>query len=193
MNTQINFTCKSCWSRLCNIVKISFYLTNDHIKTIIHAYVTSKLDNFNSLLSGSSQCLLDKLHHVQNAAARLITKSKKFDHITPLLIQLHWMPVKFRIEYKILPLVFKILKKWQPIYIADLLSIYKPSRSLRSSNDPLVLCVPKTRLVTYGDHSFSAIAPVLWNELPLSVRSSSSLNIFKSTLKTYLFKKVFNL
>ena len=125
---------------------------------------------------------------MQNTAARVVTVTKKFDHITPVLIQLHWLPVHFRILFKVLLLVYKALNGMAPLYITELLSHRTCSRSLRST----ALAVPKSRLKTYGDRAFSVAAPKLWNELPLDLRSLDTINLFKKHLKTDLFKKAYN-
>ena len=100
--------------------------------------------------------------------------------------QLHWLPVKYRIVFKISVITYKALSGFAPVYIVDLLERYTPARSLRSSNQ-LLLKVPSTNTVTYGDRAFSVAAPKLWNSVPYEIRSSESLNKFKSKLKTYLF------
>ena len=130
---------------------------------------------------------------VQNAAARVIFQIAKFDHITPALINLHWLPVTLRVQFKLLVFVYKSLHNQSPSYITDLLSV-KPAANyaLRSSGKSLLL-VPKVNCSTLGVRAFAPAAPVLWNSLPLTIRSSSSLAIFKKQLKTFLFKKAFNL
>ena len=135
---------------------------------------------------------ISKLQPVQNAAARVITCYRKHCHITPILIQLHWLPVADRIKFKILLIVYKSLHNLAPSYIADLISHYKPSRNLRSSSSNQVNC-GNYRLKSYGHRSFSVCGPELWNALPFSIRSESSLSSFKSSLKTYLFKSAFDL
>ena len=118
-------------------------------ETLVHAFISSKLDNCNSLLFGLPKKLLDKLQYVQNAAARIITESKKHDHITPILINLHWLPIEFRIKYKIILLTFKALHGLSPIYIQELISVYKPNRNLHSSSQ--VLLLPQSyNLKSYG-------------------------------------------
>jgi len=117
--------------------------------TLIHAFVTSKLENCNSILYGLPKYAIKKLQSVQNAAARLITLSKKHDHITPLLINLHWLPIEERIKYKIFLVVFKCLHGVTPSYIDDLITIYKPVRNLRSSSE-LLLTSKSYKLKSYG-------------------------------------------
>ena len=88
MDVQVQHVCSSAWHRLYNIGKIRHYLTVDQTKMVVHAYVTSKLD-YSTLLYDISKCLSNRLQLVQNAAAKLITRKKKFDHVTPLLEELH--------------------------------------------------------------------------------------------------------
>ncbi len=157
---------------------------------MIHAFITSKFDYCNSLYTGISQTALSRLQLVQNAAARLLTRSQKRDHITPVLQSLHWLPVRYRVDFKILLIVYKSLNGMAPSYISDLLIEHNVTRSLRSSNQRL-LFIPKTRRKCRGDHAFATTAPRLWNDLPLFIRMASSVAIFKSKLKTYLFDKAF--
>ena len=161
-------------------------------KVLVHAFVNSKLDYCNSLAYGLPKYLLQKLQYVQNAAARLITGIRKHDHITPILMDLHWLPVNQRIQFKILLLTFKSLNGLAPVYIDEMIQRYVPNRKLRSSS-AFLLKQNKWNLKSYGFRTFTVAAPFLWNSLPLEVKSSPSLNIFKSKLKTHLFKCAFNL
>ena len=126
----------------------------------------------------------------QNCAARLILCGRKHDHVTPLLRELHWLPVEQRIIFKILFFTFKALNNLFPGYISDLLETYKPTRSLRSSSRNL-LVIPRSRLKSYGDRGSSVSAPKLWNDIPETIKCSVDLNAFKRNLKTYLFKRYF--
>ena len=139
-----------------------------------------------------SDHLLTKLQIVQNAAARLITKTKKHDHITTVLIDLHRLPIKQRIEYKLLLLMFRSLHGLAATYITDLLIRYEPTRALRSA-DAHLLEVPRCRLRMQGEKAFSSAAPRLWNNLPLAMRATDSPSSFKKQLKTFLFKRAFSL
>ena len=120
---------------------------------------------------------------MQNAAARLITRSGKCDHITPILFDLYWLPVSERIKFQNLLLTFKTLHQ-------DLITGYLPSRSLRSSST-LSLNPVSFNLKTYGSRAFSVSAPELWNKLPDDIRSCENLSLFKHKLKTYLFKNFY--
>jgi hypothetical protein len=102
MNNHVNNIVKSFFYHLRNIAKIGNFLSYDTAKLLIHAFVSSKLDNCNSLLYGLPKHILRKLQYVQNASARVIAGLRKHDHIKPTLIELHWLPVDRRIEFKIL-------------------------------------------------------------------------------------------
>jgi hypothetical protein len=157
----------------------------------MHALVTSRLDNGNVLLNGITEQLTRKLQLVQNSAARVLTKTRKYDHITPILKELHWLPVRERINYKIALLTWKGLNTMAPPYITDLLIPYTPTRNLRSSDQHL-LTVPRTT-TSFGDRAFSSIAPKLWNSLPSELRQCRSIELFKKDLKTYLFNITYNM
>ena len=109
--------------------------------------------------------------------------------ITAVLRRLHWLPVKWRINYKIVVLVFRALHGLAPAYLSTLITPYEPRRALRST-DSALLCVPRHKLERYGRRSFSCAGPVLWNSLPEDMRLADSLNSFKSHLKTHYFKLV---
>ena len=174
---------------LYNIGKVREYLTEDQAKTIVHAYVTSKLDGNNGLLAGSPSTLLSQVERVQKAAAKLIVGAKKFDHVPDILEKLHWLPVKDRILFKTLLLTYKALNNKGPAYLKDLFTFYRLPIATRSTSDPLRLDVPWTNLKTYGDRAFSVFAANEWNDIPLKIRQAKSVDSFKTGLKTHLFKK----
>ena len=190
MDTQVNNMCKRAWLHLYNIGKIRSYLTLDQAKTLVHAYVTSKLDANNSLLAGITVEHKRQLERVQNAAAKVVTKRKKFDSVTPLLYDLHWLPIKDRIKFKILLLTYKSLNEKGPVYLKELFMIKSSPHQTRLSN-ALTLDYPLTKLASYGDRAFSIAAAKKWNKLPQTIRASTSVNSFKNQLKTYLFKERF--
>ena len=153
--------------------------------------MTTRLDYCNALYVGVSASSIARLQMVQNAAARLLTGTRKYEHITPVLASLHWLPVQFRIHFKILLFVFKSLHGLAPPYLAELLQSHTPSRCLRSA-DQLLLKVPKTKRKLRGDRAFAVAAPKLWNGLPQNIKQASSLPVFKSLLKTHLFSLAFD-
>ena len=93
-------------------------------------------------LSGCANASLKPLQLVQNAAARILTRTKCFEHITPVLASLHWLPIQFRIDFKVLVITFKALNGLAPPYVKDLLHPYIPARTLRSQNAGLLI-VPR--------------------------------------------------
>ncbi len=110
--------------------KIKYFLTPKTLEMAVHAFVTSCLDYWNSLYCGISKCQIAHLQLVQNAAARLLLKCHKHEHITPVLKSLHWLPVCQRIDFKILLFVYKSLHNLAPVYLSELFHLYTPSRSL---------------------------------------------------------------
>ena len=184
---HVQNVCRICYYEIRRIASIRHILSEEATKTLLCAFVLSRLDYCNSLLAGTPIFLINKLQKVQNNAARLIFKSSRSAHVTPLLKSLHWLPIEKRIQYKIALLCFKYFNNLAPSYISDLLHVYTPSRQLRSATDTRIFRIPSCRTKTYGNRSFSYQAPVIWNQLPYSVRHSSSLALFKSSLKTHLF------
>jgi hypothetical protein len=148
MHTHVNSVCKAAFYHLRNIARIRKFLSVKTTVTLIHAFVSTKIDHCNSLLYGLPKNRLNKLQSVQNAAARLITLSRKYDHITPILIDLHWLPVAERIKFKILILTFKALHDLAPVYIVNLITRYVPQRTLRSSSE-LLLTRVTFKLLSY--------------------------------------------
>ena len=166
------------------------FLSVECTEILVHAFVSSRLDYCNSLLHGSPKYILQKLQRAQNAAARLIKLSRKYDHITPHLMDLHWLPIEYRIQFKILLLIYKALNGLSPSYLSNLLQRYAPVRNLRSSS-AFLLQLKRFCLASYGSRAFSVSAPQLWNRLPLNIKLSSSTDKFKCALKTHLFKLAF--
>ena len=138
MIPRVDSICKTAFFHLHNIAKIRRFLTPNTTKTIVHVFVTSKVDYCNSLLYGLPRFLLQKLQQLLNCAARLVCHSRKFDHITPIMIELHWLPIEQRVHFKILLITVKTLNQLAPMYISNILSHYCPSRVLRSSNKNLL-------------------------------------------------------
>ena len=136
--------------------------------------------------------LTSRLQSIQNAAAKLIYGIKRYNHVQAPLQKLHWLPVEFRIKFKILLLCYKCMYDNGPVYLKELLIPYVPSRSLRSSSSHQ-LTIPKTAMKRYGDRAFSVAGPVLWNAIPASVKDCQSVASFKRNLKTHFFKIAYDL
>ncbi len=185
-DSHVSSICKTAFFHLKNISKLRPMLSMSNAEILIHAFMTSRLDYCNALLGGCSARLINKLQMVQNAAARVLTRTRKYDHISPVLSTLHWLPTKHRIDFKILLITYKALNGLAPQYLSELLSHYSPSRPLRSQNSGHLI-IPRISKSTAGGRSFSYLAPKLWNNLPNTVREADTLCQFKSRLKTHLF------
>ena len=161
---------------------------------MVHALVINRIDYCNSLLYGIPQTPLVKLKRVQNAAAHLICKVSRFDHITPVLFSLHWLPVNYRITFKVLLVTYKAIHGIAHVYIQDLIKIREKSVYSLRSNSEILLENPRTMTKpTLGNRAFTAVAPKLWNSLPSDIRNTQSVDTFKRALKTYLFKTAFGI
>ncbi|TKS71945.1 hypothetical protein D9C73_006018 [Collichthys lucidus] len=190
-NVHIKQISRTAFFHLRNIAKIRRTVSQADAEKLVHAFVTSRLDYCNSLLSGCSNKSLRTLQLIQNAAARVLTGTKIRDHISPILASLHWLPVKSRIEFKIILLTYKALHGQAPSYLKELIVPYYPSRTLRSQ-DAGFLVVPIVSKSRLGARAFSYQAPLLWNKLPIWVREADTVNTFKSRLKTFLFDKAYS-
>jgi hypothetical protein len=144
MEKQCNAIARSCYFHIRNIGCMRPFISEDACNMLVNALVTSRLDYGNALLYGIAKNLTDKLQRVHNTAARLITRTKKMDHITPVPIRLHWLPVEYRSQYKHILYIFKALHGLAPVYLTELVKPYVPSRSLRSQSASL-LQVPTIR------------------------------------------------
>ena len=193
MGDHITKTSSAAFYYLYNIRRIRKYLTKEGTETLIHAFISSHLDYCNSLLQGLPSYQIQKLQRVQNSAARLVFEESKFCHITPLSRALHWLPIAYRIVFKISLLTFNVIHKLPPTYISEPVSLKDTGDRyyLRSNNANLLNIPPCKSLSTLGDQSFYVAAPKLWNDLPLFIRNISLVNAFKKALKTHLFQKAF--
>ena len=193
MESQVNHLCKCLHLELRKIQQLSPILDTNSIKQLVVSYMFSKFDYCNILLSHIPQELMDKLQKIQNHAARLITKTPARAHITPSLIKLHWLPIKTRVDFKTAVLCYKYFHGIAPPYFSKMLDCYVPSRNLRSRSR-MHLSIKKPKYVRVGGRAFSFYAPTLWNSLPsFELKSLSTITSFKAQLKTYLFKKAYNL
>ena len=155
-------------------------------KAMVHTMITSHIDYCNVLLYGLPQSALLYLTKIRKMAARSISQRAKYDHISPVLKDLHWLPIAQRIEYKVLVMTFKALIGLSPQYIEDLLVKRPPKRTRADNNNDLV--IPAIKRSTFGGRSFRYSGPKLWNSLPKELKTCTDLNYFKKNLKTYLFK-----
>ena len=191
LESHITETCRSAFYHLSNISKIRQFLTDEACERLIHAFVTSKLDINNSLYYGIKDYLMNNLQHVMNTAARILTRTPRFTHITPTLQDLHWLPVKSRVEFKINVMTFKALHSEAPQYVTEMIEQKVPLYRSSRSDGQNILKQPKSRTKSYGDRSFYCCSPHLWNNLPTDIRLCNNLSTFKRMLKTHLFEKAY--
>jgi len=193
MTTHVSKTVSCCFAVLRQIRSIRRSVTQQVVQSLVASLVLTRLDYGNATLAGLPTTQLDRLQSVMNAAARLVCSARKFEHITPLLRDLHWLRVPQRIEFKLAVLAFRCLHGTAPPYlscelrrVADIAA----RRRLRSSSTS-DLDVPPSRLVTIGDRAFGVAASRVWNALPPNVTAAPSLPVFKRRLKTMLFSRSF--
>ena len=185
MKKHVDKLCHSSFLHIRNLRRVRSSLDLNSAKLLANAIVTSRLDYCNSLLYGIGMGLTKRLQCVQNTLARVVVPSvKRRDHISPILKQLHWLPVRQRIDFKLALLTFKVLQNKQPSYLAEML-VPPTASHLRSSSRGL-LSIPSCKM-EMARRAFSFSGPKVWNSLPQSIRDCGNLESFKKKLKTYLF------
>ncbi len=132
-SSHVKAVTKSAYHHLKNIARIISFVSSQDLEKLVHAFITSRVDYCNGLLTGlPKKTIRQQLQLIQNAAARILSRTRKSEHITPVLRSLHWLPVTFRIDFKVLLLIYKSLNGLRPKYIANMLTEYKPNRLLRA-------------------------------------------------------------
>ena len=176
-------------SRHQSLMLIQSSLPRDVAQSVACAIIGSRLDYCNSLYYGMSNTNFQRLQRVQNAAARIVCQApRRQHHSADLLKDLHWLPVRSRVDYKIAVLCYKAVKLEQPSYLSSQLSPYRQSRVLRSSASDLLST--QSTSTNSASRRFSCCAPTVWNSLPPFVRTADSNTIsFRSQLKTYVFAR----
>jgi len=171
MSAHVTALCRSGFFQLRQLRPFVRSLTTEAAKTLVQAFISCRLDYCNSLLYGVTDNVMRRVQSLQNAAARLITGARRRDHITPVLRQLHWLPVRRRVEFKLACLVRQALCGQMPTYLADDIRLVSEGnrQSLRSSFDNMC-AVPRTHN-SFGDRSFGAAGPRIWNNLPRGLRT----------------------
>jgi hypothetical protein len=187
-----NHVMKKCSSAMVNFIKIkqiSPYLTKEACETLVLGLVMSHLDYGNSLLCNIPKYTIKSYQRIQNMCAKLILgRSKHYDSSTQALIDLHWLPIKARIDFKILCLMHNCRHGEAPKYLKELLETRSTTRSFRN-NTSLDYIIPRNTHHRYGDRSFSYYGPLIWNKLPYELKCIKDIKLFKRTCKTYLFKE----
>ena len=193
MISHISSVCKKGFYQIYRLKQIRKYFNKETTERLVHSFITFITYWLrNSLLFGLPETTIHKLQRLQNAAARLILQRDRYASVTNMFKQLHWLPVKMRIKFKMALLVFKCLNGVGPSYLSELL-VKKPiTRNLRSSADDNLLLIPRVRTESFGKRSFKYAAPSVWNSLPQQIRNSQSTDIFKKRLKTHFYFVAFS-
>ena len=170
------------------------FLSKENNETLIHPFITSRLDYCNSLFYVLPKSVILELPRIQTSYARLVYSAPNFCHVTPILRDFHWLPVWERDDVKMILITFKILNNIAPSYLSSLICVATPSRcSLRSSCDGILLRFPPMKSSkTLRDRAFTFAAQMLWNSLLRDIRTTINPLTFKMKLKTYLFSQVFH-
>ena len=186
MDTFVSQKCRSASFALHKIGKIRNMLDKPTTERLIHAFVMCHLDFCNGLLSGIPARQVQKMQVVQNSAARLIYRVRKQESVSPIIRDLHWLPIHSRISFKMLLLAYECFYNFAPSYLVELLKRYTPVRNLRSSKKKMFV-IPPVQTRSYGERSFTYTASTLWNNLPEHLKNIDSIDKFKIALKTHLF------
>ena len=182
----------SCFYHIRSFRQIRPSLDDSMPASVALALISSRLDQLNSILYDTSLKHTAHLQRIQYAAARVALYRQSHSSplsSTELLNQLHWLPIEWRIRFKLATLTFKALHTGRPPYLSDLLQYHEPTRSLRSSCSHQ-LSVPRHNL-TFGSRAFRFSAPRVWNSLPVSIRENKSLPTFRHHLKTHYFQSAY--
>jgi len=192
MRTHVQRTVSGCFAALRQLRQIRNSVPTAAFKSLVVALVITRLDYGNGVLIGLPTNLVRRLQSVQNAAARLIFKRRRFDHITDALVTLHWLRIPERVVYKIAVLTFRVLHWIAPNYLGPVVRVADlPGRRALRSAGTNRLVVPPFKLSTIGSRAFPVAGPQVWNSLPEDVTSAPSLSTFRQRLKTYLFRLSF--
>ena len=191
MHDQVSAIVRACNFHLRNIGRVRRYLSDAACQSAIQSLVIARMDYCCSLLVNIPISEIRRLQVVQNRAARLITMTNPREHITPVLANLHWLPVHLRIHFRVLVHTYKSIHDLAPAYLSDMLCQYTPARTLRSTSDPtkLVQVIPRRSI---GKCNFRYSAPALWNSIPQNLRELSTVTVFKRHLKAHFYTSYFD-
>ena len=168
------------------------YLTEETAKVLVLGLVLSHLDYSNTIFLGLPDKDIKAMQRVQNAAAKMVLLKTKYNSSMDALKRLHWLPIRYHVDHKMLTLVYKCLHDKALDYLKNLLTVIGDSeRSMRLNSQYMRLLIPKTIKKTFAARSFSVKGAELWNNLPNSVKISISVNDCKAKLKTFLFTKAY--
>ena len=194
LNSQINNVVRVAGFHLRNIAFVKKYIDEDSVKKLIVNYVISRIDQCNSIYYGLPKYQLRKLQKILNRAARLVKGQSPRDRITPVLIDLHWLPIKARIKFKICVLTHQVVKTGRPEYLRKQIDVIQPSEYINTRSAISGVTLSRQRVRTnIGSRTFTAAAPILYNSIPIEIRKIDDLKSFKLKLKTFLFADCYDL
>ena len=176
---------KSCFYHIRALRHIRPILSEGTANLIASSLVSSRLDYANACLFGISAKNIAQLQRIQNTLTRVVTRSKPRTSTAPMLKHLHWLPVSYRIQYKTALLTYKSLHLTAPPYLSSLIQSYNPTWTLHSSNAHKLI-TPFAR-TCFGSRGFRVAGPTIWNTLPCTVKTCTSIYSFKKQLKLHLF------
>ena len=178
---------QTAYYELKRISSIRRYLREDAAKQLVTSCVLSRLDYCKSLLMGTPNSVIQPVQKVQKYCCTPHSQSSTPSMCTPLLQQLHWLPISKRIKHKTACMCYNAITGSAPSYLSELLHLYSPSRSLRSTSDTRMFKIQRFNRKTHGFRTFLHFGPHIWNNLSQDIRHSATLSSFKSQLKTFFF------
>ena len=193
--SHVNQLRRSCFYQLRRLRSIGLFVPSSQLETLIHAFITSRLDFCCSIYHPLPKNLVSRVQTIQNACAKFVTGAKKFDSATAARFKLHWLPVAARSKFRILTYAYRIVhaKESIPKYLSEPYTTQKHERVTRNNLSNTLHCLYKFRLVTVGCRSVYCTILDLWNSLPGDLRYIPTYSAFKRSLKTYLFREAYEL
>ena len=194
MSSHISKVVQACNIQLLNLWRIAKKLPKKLKIKLVHTLIHSRLDYGNALLFGITEREISRLQKIQNNAVRFIHGTRKRRGVTQMRKDLHFLPIKSRIDFKICLMAYKAINGFAPSYISDLIPLRTPKTKTHRANSDSTLLEKRSYRHKYSSttKAFSICAPKLWNSLPRDIRESKSVEMFKKRLKTHLFDKAYN-
>ena len=191
MGLHVKTKSRIAMSNLMKIRNIRTFLTRDACETLVIGLVISHLDYCNGILLEVTETCIKPFQRIQAIAAKVVLLRSKYSSTREALKTLHWLPIRSRVQFKILTIMYKITNGTAPSYLSNLVTLRpRSSRNLRSNEEELMYIVPRTKYKTFAYRSFSVQGPTLWNQLPVNIKTSTSFQTFKKSLKTFLMSQL---
>jgi hypothetical protein len=193
LSNQVSSIVSSCYYHLRDLSRIRKHLSKSVAITMANALISSRLDGVNSILLGLPDKELKRLQTIQNILCRIVCRLPRRSHVTSSLKKLHWLPVKSRILFKLNTITYKALNTGHPSYLKRFITPYTCTVNTRRSDPSKKVLTEfpfKSRIYSSKKHfnsSFAHLAPNSWNNLPLHIKSASTLASFRHRLKTHMF------